>query len=230
MARSSKIVILLIAVGSILWSIDVPPARFDIADKFSYEIDGKPHDLGEESRICNTLSKKHGEVKISILVTPTVLRNWQDIFQTSDANAGIRLELDENGLAGLIVSGKTPDNLISASSPSLLSVGKQSTILIVISHNSGVTISVDGEGSGIVGVVKPLCDRLRIGVGFDNTRGFDGTGSIVFETGFRRKRFPIPQSTKTFGQILVIFGSLMWAVGDTFTRPKNPVTRDKSSS
>jgi len=227
----TKISLVLIAIGAVFWSLDVPPVRFEMEDQFSYEIDGKSNDLGEESRICNILEKKHGEVRISILVTPNALRNWQNIFQTSDVNAGIRLEIDENGLSGVIVSEGTPDQLLGASSPSLLTIGKQSSISIIIAHDSGITISVNGEGvSGVTGVVKPKCDRLRIGVGFDDTRGFDGTGSIMFETGFNRKRFPIPQSAKTFGQILVILGSIMWVVGDTFTRAKEPAARDEPSS
>jgi len=208
----TKISLVLIAVGSVFWFLNVPQARFEIADKFSYEIDGKPHDLGEESRICNILEKKHGEVRISILVTPNALRNWQNVFQTSDVNAGIRLEINENGLFGVIVSDGTPAQFLGVGPSSLLTIGKQSSISIIIAHDSGITISVDGKGgSGVTGVVKPKCDRLRIGVGFDDTRGFDGTGSITFETGLNRKPFPILQNVKTFGQILLVLGSIMWA-------------------
>jgi len=229
----TKISLVLITVGAVFWFLVDPTVRFEVVDTFSYEIDGKPHDLGKESRICNILEKKNGVVRISILVTPNALRNWQNIFQTSDMDAGIRLEIDENGYAEVGVAGATPDSLMSPNAASRLSVGKQSTILLFIANDSGVTISIDGVETSEVGVPKPKCDRLRIGVGFDDSRGFDGTGSIMFETGSYRKRFPIPQSAKTLGQILVILvilESIMWAVGGIFTRSDKNPSGEKSSN
>lgn len=99
----TKIGLTLIAVGSIFLFLNVLPSRFEAAEKFSYEIDGRPHDQGDVPRICDVLTQKHGEVRISILVEPHSLRNFQNVFQTSDLNAGIRLEIDENGSAGVIV-------------------------------------------------------------------------------------------------------------------------------
>lgn len=222
MNLKTKISLVLIAVGSIFLFLDVLVARSknisSEIDNFSYEIDGNPHDLGEVSGICDILGKRYGEVRILILVTPNALRGYQNVFQTSDANAGIRLEIDENGSTGVIVAGDTPDQFVAAVSPSRVSVGKQSTISLLIAHDTGVTISIDDQSSRVIGVVKPLCDRLRIGVGFDDTRSFDGTGSITIVTGLNKPPFSIPKSTKTFGQILLILGSIMWAVGDTFTR------------
>ncbi len=225
----TKIGLTLIAVGSIFWFLNVLPSRFETADKFSYQIDGTPLDLGEEPRICSTLSRKYGEVRISIFVIPNSLRNFQNIFQTSDLNAGIRLEIDENGSTGVIVAGETANDLLMVGSASRLSVGKMSSISILIAHNSGITMSIDDIKSTLLGIANPKCDQLRIGVGFDDNRGFDGMGSIVFEVGINQKRYLIPTWLEIFGQMSVALGAFVFVVGDTFKRSDSMPSDEQSA-
>lgn len=228
-ALRTKISLTLVAVGSIFWFLNALPSRFEVAEKYSNEIDGRPRDQGGVPRICDVLSQKHGEVRISILVTPNSLRNFQNIFQTSDLNAGIRLEIDENGSAGVIVAGEKLENLLIVSSPSRLSVGKRSSISILIAHDSGVTMSIDDIKSTLLGTVNPKCNRLRTGVGFDDTRGFDGMGSIKLEAGINHKQYSTPAWLEIFGQMSIALGSLIWAVGDTFTRSDRTPSDEQSA-
>lgn len=164
--------------------------------------------------LCEYLTKSGGETRIKLTFRPKVLRNYQNVFQTSNGNAGIRLEIDENGGIGAIV-GIADGGFIAAGNEGRAEVGRESTASIRIVSTKGVYLKVDdAEEVHTPGVPSPICDRILLGAGFDETRVFEGTSSSKMTAGTSKYLLPARKLLRVIGQFLLFGAFLIWSLRD----------------
>ena len=159
-------------------------------------------------------------MRISFSIVPDGLRNYQNVFQTSDLNNGLRLEIDESGVTALILGQPNSSAIVANGLQTHLVPLKETTIEIEVSPKYGSSINILQEKLPVIrtsyGNLAPACDKVRVGVGFDDTRKFSGTVKIRFQYGNWRQLLPLPSWSKDLGLITVIVAMLSWAVGDTY--------------
>ena len=128
--------------------------------------------LGGET-LCAALSE--GE-DIDILVSGnlTDLYNYQNLFQTSDLNAGIRFEINEQGQGGLVIGSNSVGGYSVLMLPKRFELG-DFELSIRISNGKEVSVSYLNEKTEkVVGGLKPTCDNVIVGYGFDSSRMIRG--------------------------------------------------------
>ena len=118
-------------------------------------------------------------IKIKISGNLTELYNYQNLFQTSDLNTGIRFEIDGLGQGGLLISSSTADGFSGLPIPEKFVAGPFE-ISIRIKDGSTVLVSFMNQKSEKVFTgLKPKCDNVIVGYGYDSTRVIKGEIQFV---------------------------------------------------
>lgn len=113
---------------------------------------------------------------ISMRFRATNIDVYRDLFQTSDFNTGVRLELSPTRVLALIVAAKTPAGYV----PYVLSssVEKNQWHTLRVSASSGSSIKVSLDGNVVVNSVDPTLafkvSHVLVGSGFTRERPFVG--------------------------------------------------------
>ena len=197
------------------------PPRFEAVSQSTYKSEDGLVALPVDESLCQVLRKDDGEIRIAFLVVPKTLRNYQNIFQTSDGNKGIRIEIDETGGVGLIVAD-TSTGFLAAGAERKVSPNVENQVRVTLTRSRGVSISVnDSDKSVTKGEASPMCDRFLIGAGFDETRIFSGSVQAEITVGLRRD-IPLQNISRIVAQILLFGGFLLWATRST--EPNSEIT------
>ena len=139
--------------------------------KQSAKNEGVKVDAGEA--LCAALIKGD-EVNIRLSGEITELYNHQNLFQTSNLNGGIRLEIDELGQAGLVIGSNGADGYSSVSLPKKFKPGNFD---LSIQIKDGDTVLVSFQNQEIKKVIdglQPKCDNIIVGYGYDSSRVIRG--------------------------------------------------------
>ena len=119
------------------------------------------------------------EIDIKISGNLTELYNYQNLFQTSDMNTGIRFEIDGLGSGGLLIGSYAADAYSGLSIPEKFVVGPFD-ISIRIKDGSTVLVSfLNQKTEKVFTGLKPKCDNFIVGYGYDPTRVIRGEIQFV---------------------------------------------------
>ena len=119
------------------------------------------------------------EINFRISGTLTELYNYQNLFQTSDLNSGIRFEIDGFGQGGLLIGSYAADAYSGILIPEKFVVGPFD-IAIRIKDGSKVLVSFLNQNTEKVFTgLKPKCDNFIVGHGYDPTRVIKGEIQFV---------------------------------------------------
>lgn len=200
------------------------PETFQKDGEILYSTLNEVKELGSNEKLCETLHAPEGALKISLAIVPRELRNYQNVFQTSNLNSGLRLEIDEGGTTALVLGEPNSSAIVANGLATRLVPLKETKIEMEVSQKYGSSINIPEEHLPVIrtsyGKLLPACDNVRVGIGFDDTRKFSGTVEIRFQYGTWRQILPLPSWANTFGLFTVIIAMMSWAVGDTY-RPKD---------
>lgn len=200
------------------------PETFQNDGEIVYSTSNEVKELGPIEKLCETLHNPKGALKISLSIVPAELRNYQNVFQTSNLNSGLRLEIDEGGTTALILGEPNSSAIVANGLATRLVPLKETKIEMEVSQKYGSSINIPEEHLPVIrtsyGKLLPACGNVRVGIGFDDTRKFSGTVEIRFQFGTWRQILPLPSWANNFGLIAVIIAMMSWAVGDTY-RPKD---------
>ena len=118
-------------------------------------------------------------INIKISGNLTELYNYQNLFQTSDLNSGIRFEIDGLGQGGLLIGSYAADAYSGLSIPEKFVVGPFD-ISIRIKDGSTVLVSfLNQKTQKVFTGLKPKCDNVIVGYGYDSTRVIKGEIQFV---------------------------------------------------
>jgi hypothetical protein len=162
--------------------------------------------------LCKHLERETDESRFEFVVLPRSLSDYQNIFQTSELNKGVRIEIDKTGTIGALAG--TPNNqYIAVGSGPVAVIGKEIKIRVRVVAQSGVYLRVgDAPETFTPGLPQPACDRILLGQGFDQTRIFDGTVSSTMSIGESQDLVPLRKQARLLGQILLFSSFLVWAL------------------
>jgi hypothetical protein len=123
--------------------------------------------------ICQAMSNGD-EINIKISGNLTELYNYQNLFQTSDMNTGIRFEIDGSGQGGLLIRSYAADGFSGLLIPKKFVVGPFD-IAIRIKDGSTVLVTfMNINTEKVLTELKPKCDNFIVGYGYDPTRVIKG--------------------------------------------------------
>lgn len=123
--------------------------------------------------LCTALAKGD-EINIRLIGNISELYSYQNLFQTSDLNSGIRLEINDVGEAGLLIGSNGVDGFSLVLVPKNFETGSFD-ISIRITDGKRVSITFQNEKTEkVINGLKPKCDNVVIGYGYDSSRVIKG--------------------------------------------------------
>jgi hypothetical protein len=144
--------------------------------------------VADGEQLCQAL-EEGDEITFKISGTLSELYNYQDLFQTSDLNAGIRFEINGLGEGGLLIGSNAPDGYSGLSVPGKFVVGKFD-ILIGIKDGSKVSVTfLNEETEKVFEGLRPTCDNFVIGYGYDSGRVIKGEVQFSATASYSKPRF-----------------------------------------
>lgn len=168
--------------------IDQLPTRSVKTYSFSTRFTGEPVESGAHPRICEAITDG-GELVIRVTGRLEELRNYQNLFQTADQNAGIRIEVDETGAVGLLVADRSELTYLAVPAAGTISPGRFQA-LIRVSDGRNVTFQLGKSvATGHSGTLQPSCSNLVVGYGFDSSRLSSGRFRADFSAFGEQRRF-----------------------------------------
>ena len=204
-----RVVLVLTGCGFVL-SL-VPPQNTVPTTTLNFEATDLVVEGGPKPEICSWLNQKNGSVLIYLEVKPNTFSNWQNIFQTSDVNNGVRLEVNSLGIFGVLVrdTSEKQNSFVGVSSSNRLIKHQINKIEVLFSETGEIILRLNGMIEGILAAdTNPRCDNFRLGIGFDDSRKFDGTVSILITSRGtpRASLFGLPIFLRTILQFISIVG------------------------
>jgi hypothetical protein len=129
------------------------------------------------------------QINIQVIGTLDELYNYQNLFQTGDANSGIRFEIDGLGQGGLIVGSAAADGYSDLLVPGKFSAGKFD-LSIRIYDGSRILVSFLNESTekSFAGL-SPICDNFVVGYGYDSGRVIKGKIQFTAAASYSSPRF-----------------------------------------
>ena len=138
--------------------------------------------------LCSALINGN-EINIHISGNITELYSYQNLFQTSDLNAGIRLEINDAGEAGLLIGSNGVDGFSLVLVPGKFEVGKFD-VSIRIRDGKKVMIAFQNKKTEkVISGLKPKCDNVVIGYGYDSSRVIKGEVQFIASAPYSVPRF-----------------------------------------
>jgi len=138
--------------------------------------EGVKVDAGEP--LCAAIAKGD-EVNIRLSGDITSFYNHQNLFQTSSLNAGIRLEIDESGQAGLVIGSNGADGYSLVSLSDKFRPGKFDLSVRFKNKNNVLVSFQDKKIEKVIKGLKPKCDNIIVGYGYDSSRVIRGEVQFV---------------------------------------------------
>ena len=168
---------------------------------------------GPKPEICSLLNQKKSSIFMYLEVEPNSFRDWQNIFQTSNVNSGVRLEVDRFGKFGVLVrdTREEQESFVGVSSSLPLIKHQINRIEVLFLETGEIFLRLNGKDVGtLAAATAPRCDNFRLGVGFDDSRKFDGTVSMLITNQERPHLtlFGLPILLRTIFQFFSVFGLL----------------------
>jgi hypothetical protein len=143
--------------------------------------------VADGEKFCRAL-EEGDEIAFKISGTLSDLYNYQNLFQTSDLNAGIRFEINELGEGGLLIGSSAPDGYSGLLIPGKFVAGKFD-LLIRIKDGSKVFVSfLNKETEKVFEGLKPTCDNFVVGYGYDSVRVIKGNVQLTATASYSKPR------------------------------------------
>jgi hypothetical protein len=114
------------------------------------------------------------EINIKISGNLTELYNYQNLFQTSDLNSGIRFEIDGFGQGGLLIGSYSSDAYSGLSIPEKFAVGPFNFSIRIKDGATVLVAFLNQNTEKVFTGLKPKCDNFIVGYGYDPTRVIKG--------------------------------------------------------
>jgi hypothetical protein len=155
----------------------IPTTRV-LSASFEQETRNQGVKVNGAEKLCYALSKGE-EIKIQINGSLTELYSYQNLFQTSKLNAGIRFEIDANGQGGLVIGNTSPNGYSGLVLPSKFEKGRFDLLIRII---EGRSVLVSYLGQDILKVFEGLqfeCDEVIAGYGYDSSRVIRGDMKFI---------------------------------------------------
>jgi hypothetical protein len=196
---------------------------------------GQPILLGERKEICEAVSTNR-MVIIDVRGRINELRNYQNLFQTGNQNTGIRVEIDDQGVVGLLVANRSEVTFASLASSGTISPGRVQ-LRFVIRDGSMLLNQVGASVStGKLVEPQPTCNETVIGYGFDSSRQTEGNYKIDFTTfaerpkfvGLRVEQLMRNEFLRTLALGMLIFFFLLTVLNISDRLPKQTTTQSPS--
>ena len=209
-----KIVITVLTVLAFFVSIldrdrDVKENIYKPSTYLFKEIDGKPLDLGSDQKFCKAFVDPNVKMDIHFTVTAKGLaERYTNIFQTDDLNKGLRIEINPTGILAVHVQKSFElGNYGSVVANEIIKAKTLTRINISVYLNT-LTVQInDGLiASNNVADLRPTCDRVLIGGGYDSTRTTLGKvrAKVRIYTLESVTTFGLPMRTRGIARILFI--------------------------
>jgi hypothetical protein len=143
--------------------------------------------VADSDQICRAM-EQGDEINFKISGTLSELYNYQNLFQTSDLNAGIRFEINGLGEGGLLVGSSASDGYSGLSIPGKFVVGRFD-VLIRIKDGSKVFVSfLNKEIEKVFEGLKPTCDNFVVGYGYEPGRVIKGNVQLSATASYSKPR------------------------------------------
>jgi len=143
--------------------------------------------VADGERLCDAL-EKGDQINFKISGNLTELYNYQNLFQTSDLNAGIRFEIDGSGQGALLVGSSAADGYSVLLIPRKFVAGTFD-ISIRIKDGSRVMVSFLNQNTEkVLTGLKPICDNLIVGYGYDSSRVIKGEIQFIAIASYSKPR------------------------------------------
>lgn len=186
--------LLLSSIALTLWLLFLPTI-FSLLPTTHVRSEGfeqKAHNQGVRvtgaEKLCYALSEGE-EIKIHISGSLTEMYNYQNLFQTSGLNAGIRFEIDVNGQGGLVIGNNSSNGYFGLVVPARFEKGKFDLLIRIIDGRkvlvsySGQDVAKDFEG------LRPKCNEIIAGYGYDSSRVIKGNIKFVASASYLKPRY-----------------------------------------
>ena len=151
--------------------------------------EGVKLDSGEV--LCAAFSKGD-EVDIRLTGNITEFYNYQNLFQTSDYNSGIRLEINDVGQGALLIGSNAADGYSAVSMPSKFNLGNFDISIRIVDGQRVLISFLDKKIEKVVSGLSPKCDNVVVGSGFDSGRVIRGEVQFLATASTSNPRF-VPQ-------------------------------------
>jgi len=143
--------------------------------------------VADSDQICRAM-EQGDEINFKISGTLSELYNYQNLFQTSDLNAGIRFEINGLGEGGLLVGSSASDGYSGLLIPGKFVVGRFD-VLIRIKDGSKVLVSfLNNETEKVFEGLKPTCDNFVVGYGYEPGRVIKGNVQLSATASYSKPR------------------------------------------
>ena len=164
------------------------PTQTVVQSTSSYSYTGDVIELDARPDICSALDlDKSLEIKIDGTINKLI--NYQNLFQTDDENRGMRLEINEAGVWGLLIASSSKDGYDVVVGSTQLQPGPFSmTIQITDGREVGI-VTNQIEQRRMLESLNPTCNSTTIGTGYDSSRKTDGSIEVSFTLGEVAPRF-----------------------------------------
>jgi hypothetical protein len=169
-------------------ALNLFPTMQESVEKIETQTQNKGLKVLNGEAICQAINNGD-EINIKISGNLTELYNYQNLFQTSDLNSGIRFEINGFGQAGLIIGSSAVDGYSGLSIPEKFVVGPFD-IAIRIKDGSTVLVSfLNRSTEKVFSGLKPVCDNFIVGYGYDSTRVIKGEVQFIATASYSKPRF-----------------------------------------
>ena len=164
------------------------PTRQESVGRIEKQAQNKGSEVSNGEALCEAM-KKGDEISIRVWGNLTELFNYQNLFQTSDLNAGIRFEIDGSGQGALLIASSGVDGYSVLTVPKKFVVG-DFDISIRIKDGSLVSVYFFNKVTEkvLTGLV-PICDNFIVGSGFDSSRAIKGEIQFTAIASYFKPRF-----------------------------------------
>ena len=143
-----------------------------------YSDSPKPVTSDPASSLCSQINLQNATVRIESVFTVNALKNWINVFQTDNANQGVRLEINKKGTTALLMpiseEGKFSALIFKNET---LRVGTKNSFSaeITIRNMIEVKAQLNGELKSMKFPYSLIgCDRMLNGGGYSNDRELNG--------------------------------------------------------
>ena len=167
----------------------------------------------EISQVCDSWLQYDGELSIGGSVSFEQQSSHQNVFQTSDLNDGIRMEIDTNNQVAVIFG----DHLTKGIKGVVLGQSDRSennklsfTFQITIFKDRMKTV-FNGDQKTVFIKENILCDKAQVGSGYDKSRQLLGSAVIQFQLRYRDDLMSNDYNTilQHTGQALIMSGAFI---------------------
>jgi hypothetical protein len=111
----------------------------------------------------------------------TEIGEYQNVFQTSNINEGVRLEIDKEGRTALIIGLGDGIDHTGIRFKNTVETGVRYQFRFEIRESKSVFYSfLSEEGVRDFDAIQPLCGRVLVGGGYDQSRSLRGRAQLEF--------------------------------------------------